>query len=503
MLRSSRDEDSEALMSNDSDDHHRHDHRSSSNGSEMDPADDDGEDKIHKLKTRAIAFANTINKDHLKTFGLIAIICFLLLRLGANTGPPPETRYATAKSSKQLRNSNSAAHHPGSNNRRDDHGGMHKKKKYRNEENEGDDRSSNNSNNNDDNNNNDDDKPRKKKPLSDSHIPPSLMIPQPNNKVMQVGGSVSNPYQVQQPPPPPQLFLQGGLMQQQQQQQFLPQLGNSLTMQQQPLSQQFMPQQGLSMGQQQQQFMPGQNSALQQQEQQIQQQLALLKQQQELLAALQAQNPLVAGQTAAALPNLAAAALPVPEIAAPFQVGAAVMDPAAAAGAPPPVDPNRPTEADMAKLEDAIKLTELSNFAESWLPFDSKMVPIFWHIPKAGGSSVKDAIGSCHRHIMATEFGVTDGHGADTEIAIVYPKAPGGAVGDRSPFVNVDTTTVAGIARAKQMGFADSGLAQCVVTPFLWEANELFTQTAKGRLFAVFRHPVGTCLCLDHLCLFM
>jgi hypothetical protein len=29
------------------------------------------------------------------------------------------------------------------------------------------------------------------------------------------------------------------------------------------------------------------------------------------------------------------------------------------------------------------------------------------------------------------------------EIAIVYPKAPDGAVDDRSPFVNVDTTTVA------------------------------------------------------------
>jgi hypothetical protein len=63
--------------------------------------------------------------------------------------------------------------------------------------------------------------------------------------------------------------------------------------------------------------------------------------------------------------------------------------------------------------EDAIRLTELSNFAESWLPFDSKMAPIFWHIPKAGGSSVKDAIGSCHRHMMETEFGVTDGHGGN------------------------------------------------------------------------------------------
>lgn len=75
------------------------------------------------------------------------------------------------------------------------------------------------------------------------------------------------------------------------------------------------------------------------------------------------------------------------------------------------------------------------------------------------------------------------------EVAVVYPG--GGPVGqDRSPFVNVDTTTVDGILRAKQMGFADSGLADAVVTPFIYEANDLFTPTAKGRLFTVFRHPI-------------
>lgn len=70
---------------------------------------------------------------------------------------------------------------------------------------------------------------------------------------------------------------------------------------------------------------------------------------------------------------------------------------------------------------------------------------------------------------------------------------PGGLVPkgqDRSPFVNVDTTTVEGIERAKQMGFADSGLADAVVTYFLYEANNLFTTTAKGRIFTVFRHPI-------------
>merc|ERR1712125_116770 len=40
------------------------------------------------------------------------------------------------------------------------------------------------------------------------------------------------------------------------------------------------------------------------------------------------------------------------------------------------------------------------------------------------------------------------------------------------------------------MGFADSHLAGCVVSPYLYEANALFTPTAKGRLFAVFRNPI-------------
>merc|ERR1712238_81498 len=87
-------------------------------------------------------------------------------------------------------------------------------------------------------------------------------------------------------------------------------------------------------------------------------------------------------------------------------------------------------------------------------------------------------LGMCHRFVMADEMGIKDGHGNETEIAIVYPG--GGPKGqDRSPFVNVDTITVGGILRASEMGFADSGLA-----------NALFTPTAKGRLFTVFRHPV-------------
>lgn len=151
----------------------------------------------------------------------------------------------------------------------------------------------------------------------------------------------------------------------------------------------------------------------------------------------------------------------------------------------------RPSDTDMEQVATEIPLIELNHFRDSWSPYSPKDVPIYFHIPKAGGSTVKDVIGSCLRMVMASEFGVTDGHDKDTEIAIVYPKVPGGTgAEDRSPFVNVDVSTVAGIERAAKMGFADSGLAGCVVTPFLYEANALFTETAQGRLFAVFRHPV-------------
>lgn len=135
-------------------------------------------------------------------------------------------------------------------------------------------------------------------------------------------------------------------------------------------------------------------------------------------------------------------------------------------------------------------LGELNNFKDTWDQYESTDIPMFWHIPKAGGSSIKDAMGGCHRFVQATEFGVTDGHIEDTEVAIVFPAIPGVADTDRSPFVNIDSTTVAGIQRAKSLGFADAQLAQVVVSPFVFELNDLFTQTAKGRLFSVFRHPI-------------
>lgn len=59
-----------------------------------------------------------------------------------------------------------------------------------------------------------------------------------------------------------------------------------------------------------------------------------------------------------------------------------------------------------------------------------------------------------------------------------------------SPFVNVDTTTMNGLKKAKMLGLTESGLADVVITPFLFEADDIFASDHRGRLFTLFRHPV-------------
>jgi len=130
-----------------------------------------------------------------------------------------------------------------------------------------------------------------------------------------------------------------------------------------------------------------------------------------------------------------------------------------------------------------------------WDPPSDSDTPVFWHIPKSGGSTIKDIMGTCHRMCLGSETGIQEGHDADKEIAIVKIGGNESAGQDPSPFVNVDTTTIPGLERAKSLKLGTSNLADAIVTPFIFEANELWsdaTSTSKhrGRLFAVFRHPV-------------
>ena len=69
---------------------------------------------------------------------------------------------------------------------------------------------------------------------------------------------------------------------------------------------------------------------------------------------------------------------------------------------------------------------------------------------------------------------------------------PGGVPADQdpSPFINCDPTTIPGIQHCKELGLAESRLADFVSTSYIFELDPIFTPTERGRLFTVFRHPV-------------
>eukprot|EP00957_Ditylum_brightwellii_P179332 13661712-Ditylum_brightwellii.AAC.1 len=117
-----------------------------------------------------------------------------------------------------------------------------------------------------------------------------------------------------------------------------------------------------------------------------------------------------------------------------------------------------------------------AGFADTWDPYEATYmdVPVYWHIPKTGGSTLKDIIADCHFKVVANEEGIADGHDQDMvsscqDLQLVDVGGHG-----RAKYVNVDTTTIEGIDRAVQLGLVRSNLADVIVTPYLYESELLF-----------------------------
>jgi len=122
------------------------------------------------------------------------------------------------------------------------------------------------------------------------------------------------------------------------------------------------------------------------------------------------------------------------------------------------------------------------------IPEPSKETSLFWHIPRSGGSTVK-SVYECFGKTLAHEAGVDPryGHQSDDEI-IAFSPWPGIS---RASYVNVDTTNRPGILRAKRLGLVPSGLADMIVTSDpTFVIENLFDETHKGRVLALFRHPI-------------
>ena len=110
-------------------------------------------------------------------------------------------------------------------------------------------------------------------------------------------------------------------------------------------------------------------------------------------------------------------------------------------------------------------------------------IPFLWYIPRSGGGMVKNILSNCKDLVVASEVGATVARkGTQDKLEVIE-------VGGHK-YLNVDTTTQAGITKAKALGLASSGLANLVVSPRLQDAASLFGPAKKGRTFALLRHPV-------------
>jgi len=119
-------------------------------------------------------------------------------------------------------------------------------------------------------------------------------------------------------------------------------------------------------------------------------------------------------------------------------------------------------------------------------PLKETDTPVYWHIPKASGSSMK-AYYACMDLVLATQSGITQNHDQDEKL-LVWKRS----IEDGLPakYVNVDATTEEGIARAKTLGLAKSGLADVIFTPIPAVATDMFDPKHHARFFALFRHPI-------------
>uniref|UniRef100_A0A7S4MTT3 Sulfotransferase domain-containing protein n=1 Tax=Odontella aurita TaxID=265563 RepID=A0A7S4MTT3_9STRA len=173
---------------------------------------------------------------------------------------------------------------------------------------------------------------------------------------------------------------------------------------------------------------------------------------------------------------------------------------------PPPADGQRASQSDLDALLKSALPPSFAYLSDNASPDPDHLdVPLFWQVPRSGGSIVRKILEECLGSpsgggtVLASEAGVGEGHGDDKDLAVV---SLGDEHGHQHRYVNVDTSTVAGLKRAKRLGLASSTLDElrghsghgtnfAIVTPQLHAAVDVFDQSPrKARAFTMLRHPV-------------
>ena len=122
--------------------------------------------------------------------------------------------------------------------------------------------------------------------------------------------------------------------------------------------------------------------------------------------------------------------------------------------------------------------------------------PVYWRVPKAGGTTAQAILAQCLGLVVASETGPVIEARRRNETG-GSPRGPPDGLrvvrAGEQRFVNVDVTTKRGILEAKGLGPMDSGLVDVALAPEIMPfVTHLLDDSrgVRGRAFALFRHPV-------------
>ena len=132
----------------------------------------------------------------------------------------------------------------------------------------------------------------------------------------------------------------------------------------------------------------------------------------------------------------------------------------------------------MLKAQVPPELKFLADVHDPLLPSDRVFL---WHVPRSASATVKGIAAQCFGLLLATEVG---GPSASDRLSITTDLEGGN-------YVNVDTSTPAGIEHAKRMNLPNLPGLNLVASSFFYEAAEnLFSYLHKGRCITMMRDPV-------------
>jgi hypothetical protein len=149
----------------------------------------------------------------------------------------------------------------------------------------------------------------------------------------------------------------------------------------------------------------------------------------------------------------------------------------------PPPPPQQPSGPQLPPVFDSVATV---GKGPNFPPVAVTDIPMFWHIPKAGGSSIKEILGTCMGFTLGCELGGDPQHASTTTLQ-TFEVA-------RRNVVNIDFYNPQGIQTAKSLNVAASGKLDVLVSPYLHQSASLFTPANQGRLFTLLRHPVDRAL---------